>query len=359
MHNPSRRSINNAQRRQQYDDEVPGVGEFKAVADRLMQTGARYLERGRDFLASRSEEMRRGGGWEGERDFHARREDWMSRQARAGDVGDEPWDRGYAHGASHDRDWMFDSRSEGDRHHRGGYDYDDHRSRDFDARAEALQEQRLRHGRRARGEGFTPGSYGYGGEYRRDLGDMPGGGRQGGSSGGSAFDDAAVRAARHTSAGGRGWQDSGWPSADHRGRGPRGYQRSEQRILEDLCEQLTEDPIIDASNIDVRCEGGRIILEGEVANRWMKRRAEDIADDVRGVGEVDNRLRVARGEPRPDPAAMQGTERRPRTGDGTSPSSAAPSGTTTTPEAAAAAGKTDSTDASAQSGRGTQPQQPR
>ena len=37
------------------------------------------------------------------------------------------------------------------------------------------------------------------------------------------------------------------PIGAHRGRGPKGYRRSDERIREDVCERLTEDPFIDAS----------------------------------------------------------------------------------------------------------------
>ncbi|WP_064749414.1 BON domain-containing protein [Lysobacter antibioticus] len=83
--------------------------------------------------------------------------------------------------------------------------------------------------------------------------------------------------------------------ASQRGRGPSRYTRSDERITEDLNERLTEDELIDASDIEVRCENGRIVLEGEVDQRWMKHRAEDIADACSGVKDVDNRIRVRGG----------------------------------------------------------------
>src|SRR5947207_489547 len=41
------------------------------------------------------------------------------------------------------------------------------------------------------------------------------------------------------------------PQGPYRGRGPRGYARSPARIYEDLCDRLTENPFIDASEIEV------------------------------------------------------------------------------------------------------------
>src|SRR5690606_39709440 len=77
----------------------------------------------------------------------------------------------------------------------------------------------------------------------------------------------------------------------------RGYVRTDERILEDVNEQLCEDAIVDASDIEVHCAQGHVVLSGRVPTRWMKHRAEDIADSVRGVKDVDNRIRVAAEEP--------------------------------------------------------------
>ena len=78
----------------------------------------------------------------------------------------------------------------------------------------------------------------------------------------------------------------------HRGRGPKGYQRSDERIHEDVCERLTEDPLIDASNIEVLVQDGEITLNGTVTSRGLKRRAEDLAELASGVSHVQNNLRV-------------------------------------------------------------------
>ena len=78
------------------------------------------------------------------------------------------------------------------------------------------------------------------------------------------------------------------------GRGPRGYQRSDARINEDVCDRLCDAPDIDASNIDVRVENGEVTLSGSVFDRTDKRRAEDLIENVSGVREVHNNLRVGR-----------------------------------------------------------------
>jgi osmotically-inducible protein OsmY len=78
----------------------------------------------------------------------------------------------------------------------------------------------------------------------------------------------------------------------HRGRGPKGYQRSDERIREDVNDRLTDDPWIDASDIEVTVNNREVILSGEVHDRSSKRRAEDIAEGILGVQNVENRIRV-------------------------------------------------------------------
>lgn len=80
---------------------------------------------------------------------------------------------------------------------------------------------------------------------------------------------------------------------EHRGKGPKNFRRTDERIMEDLNERLTEDSRLDASDIEVACTGGEVTLNGTVASKADKRRAEDIADSVGGVGHVQNNLRVA------------------------------------------------------------------
>jgi osmotically-inducible protein OsmY len=90
---------------------------------------------------------------------------------------------------------------------------------------------------------------------------------------------------------------------DHRGRGPKDYVRSDERIREDANDRLTDDARVDASNVTLTVEGGEVTLNGTVASRGAKRRAEDLIDEISGVKHVQNNLRVAEG------AATAGTPR--------------------------------------------------
>jgi osmotically-inducible protein OsmY len=80
----------------------------------------------------------------------------------------------------------------------------------------------------------------------------------------------------------------------HFGRGPKNYKRSDQRIEEEINEQLTRHPEVDASEIEVTVKNGEVTLSGTVDERRAKRLAEDIAEDCSGVREVRNNLRIQR-----------------------------------------------------------------
>src|SRR5581483_8086700 len=82
-------------------------------------------------------------------------------------------------------------------------------------------------------------------------------------------------------------------SGPHAGRGPRGYTRSDERIREDVCDRLCDDSRVDASDIEVNVSNGEVTLTGRVDSRDAKRFAEDLADDVSGVRNVQNNLRVS------------------------------------------------------------------
>lgn len=82
--------------------------------------------------------------------------------------------------------------------------------------------------------------------------------------------------------------------SDFRGRAPKGYVRADERIREDVCECLTQDPRVDAGEVTVTVKAGVVTLEGAVDDRHQKYCAEEIADRVSGVQDVQNRLNVAR-----------------------------------------------------------------
>lgn len=78
------------------------------------------------------------------------------------------------------------------------------------------------------------------------------------------------------------------------GRGPKDYRRSDDRVREEICDCMTDDPLLDASEITVQVSEGVVTLSGSVTSREQKRRAEDVAERISGVKDVANQLRVAR-----------------------------------------------------------------
>ncbi len=101
----------------------------------------------------------------------------------------------------------------------------------------------------------------------------------------------------------RGWDPDGAPERGRfANRGPRLYQRSDDRIREDVCDQLTDDDVVDATGLTVTVQDGEVTLSGTVHDRTMKRRAEDCVDEVPGVRQVHNRITLRpQTEPRPAP----------------------------------------------------------
>ena len=82
----------------------------------------------------------------------------------------------------------------------------------------------------------------------------------------------------------------------YRGRGPRNYRRSSERIEEDVNERLTAHGWLDATNLQVEVEDDIVTLRGEVEDYRDKRLAEDIAYNVSGVHDINNRISVRRRE---------------------------------------------------------------
>jgi len=79
---------------------------------------------------------------------------------------------------------------------------------------------------------------------------------------------------------------------NHAGKGPRGYVRSDERIKEDVSDALFHDPDVDATNVEVKVKDAEVTLTGSVVSRLMKRKAEDCIENISGVREISNQIRV-------------------------------------------------------------------
>lgn len=77
---------------------------------------------------------------------------------------------------------------------------------------------------------------------------------------------------------------------DFRGKGPVGFFFSDERVRENVCEILTRDPLIDASEIEVEVRDGCVLLRGKVNSRRTKRLAELSIENLPGVRDIMNLL---------------------------------------------------------------------
>jgi osmotically-inducible protein OsmY len=248
-----------------------------------------YRDDDRDWNRRTEDYRREGSGWgrdqdygreSNKRDWSGR--DWSQRGRERGFGGAEPSRRDWTRGWTQDRDRERDEWS-------GRYGREDW-GRGY---------------RRLPGYGGAPGGWGFSEEYGRDPNWDYGTyyGRY------TRYDDRPEYSERDRQ---RGWWDrasdevASWFGDEgaerrrrederhdiYRGRGPRGYIRSDDRIREDVSDRLTDNPILDASDVEVSVSSGEVTLSGHVDSRYSKRLAEDIAEDVSGVRHVQNNLRV-------------------------------------------------------------------
>lgn len=81
---------------------------------------------------------------------------------------------------------------------------------------------------------------------------------------------------------------------DFRGVGPRLRHDDDEDLREEIVDRLRDDPDLDASDILVRVIDNEAILDGAVRSQRDADRAHHLANDVRGIVYVRDRLRVGR-----------------------------------------------------------------
>lgn len=144
-----------------------------------------------------------------------------------------------------------------------------------------------------RGSSTYGGGAGYGGmqggqhsgqNYNQSFG------RQSGI--GSAVDEGYRGYQSSHTDGGMGQQWNQGQRGSSFGKGPKNYQRSDSRIEEDVNDRLTQAGEIDASDIEVKVSECEVTLTGTVSDRSDKFRAEQIAESVFGVKDVNNQIKV-------------------------------------------------------------------
>lgn len=82
-----------------------------------------------------------------------------------------------------------------------------------------------------------------------------------------------------------------WNERDYAGAGG-SSSVSDQRLFEAACEALKDNPFVDASMMEVGVFDGVIYLRGHISNRNQKREAEQAIENIRGVKDVMNELKI-------------------------------------------------------------------
>jgi hypothetical protein len=142
--------------------------------------------------------------------------------------------------------------------------------------------------------GYGQGSSGgFGARGGYNQGSSRGFGSSGGySQGSSGYTPTGLDRDRLGAQRDQGFRGRDFGGAGFAGRGPKDYKRTDERVREDVCDRLSRDDEVDASEISVRVENGEVTLEGSVETRRQKHQAEDITADVSGVSDVHNNVRV-------------------------------------------------------------------
>jgi len=256
-------------------------------------------ERNRDWERERDRERERGEHWRSENYDRDRERGWGN-QNRDWELGrSSDWDRGNEGRRYEGRqDWSRSVPRGGNPGPEGGEIGRGEqwgRNREFQGGGSRYEANRQygqfdRYGTQGQWAGGMSSARGDQAGFRNEMGGIG----QGGSQGGYRNDQRG-----YTGLGSEGWGNysggMGQYYGRHAGRGPKGYQRSDDRIREDINEHLTQHPDIDATEIDVNVQNGEVTLTGTVDHRHTKRLAEDVAENVSGVREVHNQIRVQHG----------------------------------------------------------------
>ncbi|HEX2494143.1 MAG TPA: BON domain-containing protein, partial [Steroidobacter sp.] len=208
--------------------------------DRDREEEERSRERWREMGGDWRDEDR--GGRERDYEYRGSERDYRGRQGYGAERGWSPGSEYYGdRSPSYRGDYDYERQGRGrwgdEREGRGGRDV---YSRDYGAGVSGLTGSGLTRGQggySADIERGRRGAYGYGGYGRGETG-------------------------RAESWWGEGERLSGQQYGQHRGKGPRGYRRSDERIREDVCDVLTDDPRVDASSIEVTVKDCEVTLSG-------------------------------------------------------------------------------------------------
>lgn len=98
---------------------------------------------------------------------------------------------------------------------------------------------------------------------------------------------------------------SHYAGAGYRENNKKHFSRKDERIFEEVCETLMDDPTINASHITVKVKEGIVTLEGTAGSRMEKRLAEMIIEEIPGVLDVRNEIVLSVSNRKGDDHSMQ------------------------------------------------------
>jgi osmotically-inducible protein OsmY len=272
-----------------------GQGDYdQEFGQRESGQSGRYSEsgygRGREYPTGGRHYGNEMGGWQGRED-----EQWRNRDVHGQYDRDANYGGFSSSGTGNYRGYGGSSRGGRGRWGEAGTQYGQGESQgDYNYRG-YQREQHEGSGRRyGQGQGQR-----YSQSMRNYASGRPSGGRAYGEYSGSPSgyfgDESSSQGESMDQYGSQGSQGRQWGQQDygaHRGRGPRGYKRSDDRIREEVCDCLTDDDRLDATNIEVTVKDGEVTLSGYTTSRADKRWAESLAERISGVKEVQNGIRL-------------------------------------------------------------------
>jgi len=227
--------------------------------------------------------------------------DWENRFYESGHEDDNggsfAGDRSYSAGG-YQEEFGYRRDTSAERERGGGRD--EHLGGSYYDRAGSRYGKHPDYGRRDHGPGAMPHPQqqhhesqryepGRGEDFNRGRGGYFGFGQSGGS---SNYGSSGMQGREATTERYPGSEDGRQQQSSFRGRGPKGYERSDERLREMICERLTDDPQIDASEVSVEVTNKVVKLTGSVEERRIKYQIEDVIEQCGGVRDIDNQLRV-------------------------------------------------------------------
>lgn len=287
------------------------------MANRAQQSDYDYRQGQRSQFDDDEQRFDQESGYRGGRRYEegGRRDDYGSSRSR--------WDQESGYRSDRPRQYEWEpGRSGGGREWReqvGTFsrDYDDTERYGGMGRAGMERERRYEPWRMrgsqyggGGGSGSQYGGYGsgYGQDYGRDYGQRRYGegswSQQGGQIGQPGWEQ---RSRQGTSSEQGRWSQAGWegygrendfyrsqPVMQGRftGRGPKGYTRKDDSICDEVCDILTRHGEVDASEIQVSVMNAEVTLSGNVDDRRQRHLAEESIENISGVKNINNQLRV-------------------------------------------------------------------